>query len=521
MNNNEILKILDTPTVRKQLDKKGIDRKEVISQIETFRSGFPYARIVKPCTVGDGVVKLDKKESDRYVEIYEKKIDSIKAAKFVPASGAASRMFRELAYEYNLLKNEPNYDPQKLSFTHKFISRADKFAFFNDLKLLISESGYRFDELTKRKRYFPVLDALLSETGLNYSNVPKGLIKFHRYNGDTRTAFEEHLAEAKSHLVSYMGTAHLHFTVPGNYKDKVRDEIESKTGKYSSDNIKFDVSFSVQSESTDTVAVNKDNLPVTVHNGELLFRPGGHGALLDNLNNLDSEIIFIKNIDNILVESFLPLVSYYKKVLGGYLLQLRDRIFHYLRKIEGGGLNRELVMEIEEFCNKNLFCSISSVKAGKSGDYSRSYEKILNRPLRVCGVVKNEGEPGGGPFWVQDGNGNLSLQIVESAQIDMGSTQQKKIWDSSTHFNPVDLVCGVFDHKGNKYDLSAYSDKKAGIITQKSSDGKVIKALELPGLWNGSMADWSTVFVEVPVETFSPVKTVFDLLRKEHQGVQG
>ena len=351
------------------------------------------------------------------------------------------------------------------------------------------------------------MEEILFEPGLNYSKIPKGLIKFHKYDDSSRTAFEEHLVEGALYLCDESGNCTIHFTVPPDYRSDIEEYLESKQYDYQDKNIKFNLEYSVQNPSTDTIAVNTDNTPYVNSEGKLVFRPAGHGALIENLDSIDSDYIFIKNIDNVTTEKYLAETVKYKKVIGGYLFSIKKEINKILFDLEDVNLDNQRKIEIIKYCKDILGLETDD------GIGNKELSEILNRPVRVCGVVKNEGEPGGGPFWIRK-SGKLSKQIVESAQVDMEDSNQSSIWGSSTHFNPVDIVCSVRDYRGNKFDLKEFIDHDAGIITNKSIDGTEIKALELPGLWNGAMAKWITLFVEVPLITFNPVKTVFDLLRK-------
>ncbi len=499
-----------------QLKQRRISQDQIKSQIQRFKKGYPFINLVRPCTVTDGIIKLGNEEIVSFINNFNSSIDEIKVVKFVPASGAASRMFKSLLNVKELLSSghtKNSIEKVNEALDH-FISNIEKFAFCDDLDLVLKG---RLHDLITSDNYLKILNALLDEEGLNYKNTPKGLIKFHRYNENSRTAFEEHLVEGSEYIQS-RNTVNIHFTVQEEFVGEIEKQLQQfkKSNKFKGTN--FNIAYSYQNPSTDTVAVDMNNSPVTDINGELVFRPGGHGALLNNLNELEFDLVFIKNIDNVTTETLLNDTVQNKKALGGYLLFVQEKIFKYLKVLTDRESRQKLLDEIIEFCNSQL-----SIKFDNHFYNSTENEKtdylfgILNRPIRVCGVVRNEGEPGGGPFWVQDKNDSQSIQIVESAQVDMNSREQKDIWNSSTHFNPVDLVCGVRDFKGNKFNLFDFIDHEAGIITVKSYQGNEIKALELPGLWNGSMAKWITIFIEVPLITFNPVKTVFDLLRAEHQ----
>ncbi|MGH7885164.1 MAG: DUF4301 family protein [Thermodesulfobacteriota bacterium] len=503
--------ILQSNILLNQLKLKGIDPEEIKEQILRFKKGYKPANITKPCTIGDGIRKLSSDELSEYIYKYDNKVNEIDICKFVPASGAATRMFKDLLNLQNSLNNNLSELDEKVNNTlEEFVSNIDKFAFKDDLEKVLGHSVS--DIISKNVR--ALLNALLDEEGLNYKNLPKGLIKFHRYNGESRTAFEEHFIEGLEHVNS-KNKVSMHFTIQEEFQTDFKNELDYITEKLSSTGVEFDVSFSVQNPATDTIAVDLENNPVLTESGELVFRPAGHGALIRNLNSLNHDYIFIKNIDNVTIESLLFDTVNYKKALGGILFYLQEKIFGYLYDISESNL-----AEIISFCEKKLSMSFSKDFYKSDFESRKKYlTEILNRPIRVVGVVKNAGEPGGGPFWVEGSRGIESMQIVESAQVDMSSVTQSEIWNSSTHFNPVDIVCGLKDYKGNKFNLNDFIDYEAGIITRKSFEGKEIKALELPGLWNGSMSDWITLFVEVPLSTFNPVKTVFDLLRKEHQTV--
>ena len=468
-----------------------------MGQLSQFERDSIPVELVRPATVNDGVIRIDDRETEKFIKIYSESLPSLDAVKFVPASGAASRMFKELISEYSDFIKIESPELEQYQSSKRLIENLPKFAFYNDL-LSVCES----DKFTE------IIDKLLNSTGLNYSNLPKGLIKFHKYNGSTRTAFEEHLVEGKHYIMGKDNMCKIHFTVPENYSSYIKNQLESLLTGYQADGSSFELNYSIQDPATDTIAVDMNNNPVISDRGELNFRPAGHGALIQNLNSIDADMIFIKNIDNVTVEDYLNETVKFKKLLGGYLIFIKDKIHNSLKLLDSGNTADDEFEDIKQFLKKYLFIDLVD---------NTNLKILLNRPIRVCGVVKNEGEPGGGPFWTGYGINGESLQIVESAQVDTDSRSQLDIWNSSTHFNPVDIACWVRDFMGNKFDFNEYVDSDAGIITRKSTDGMEIKALELPGLWNGAMADWLTVFIEVPLITFSPVKTVFDLLRKEHQ----
>ncbi|HKK81835.1 MAG TPA: DUF4301 family protein [Prolixibacteraceae bacterium] len=484
-----------------QINKQGITEKDIENQLRRFEQGFPPLELVDAATPANGIKILSDDEEERHVSIFENALSSgLNATKFVPASGAASRMFKDL---YNYLE-----DGKETDFIRKFADNIEKFAFFEELNAITTE-----------KTTHKFVENLLSEEGLNYGNLPKGLLAFHKYNGKTRTPFEEHLVEAAAYCAGSKGKANVHFTISPEHKKGFEKLIENVVPVYQKRfGIKFNISFSVQHKNTDTIAVDLNNKPFKDENEDLVFRPGGHGALIKNLNELDSDIIFIKNIDNVVPDKLKHYNNRYKKALAGLMVSIRNKTFEYLEKLNKteSESNPKLIKNVEDFIKKELHVHYEQTFESTS-DKIHFLKTILNRPIRICGMVKNQGEPGGGPFLTKNPDGTVSLQIVEKAQIDMDNTQQVQLIDKSTHFNPVDIICSTKNYKGQKFDLSQYTDPNTGFISIKSKNGDEMKALELPGLWNGAMSNWNTVFVEVPVETFNPVKTVNDLLRPEHQ----
>jgi hypothetical protein len=497
----------------KQLQKKGLTEADIEQQLENFRQGFPYTRLVKAATPGDGIKILDHEELSKFKKVYGDSVYNNTIKKFIPASGAASRMFRFL-FEYLEDGNVHNEDIEA------FVNQIPHFAFYEDLKNSLSDKGKDINQLIERKKYKTIIRELLEPHGLNYGEFPKGLIKFHRYQNHSRTPVEEHMVEGVNYSMNADHTVRNHFTVLPEHKKKFESHIDTINPEYEKYfNVRFYTDYSFQKESTDRVAADKDNNLFRNQDGSLLFRPGGHGALLNNLNDLEDDLVFIKNIDNVVPDKYKPITYDYKKALAGILLDFQDTIFSYLRDLENSeNLTREKLQEISIFLRRKLNVRPSQDLDAMTTEELASYLfQKLNRPVRVCGMVKNQGEPGGGPFWVKNSDNTVSLQIVEKSQIDMDDPDQKSILADSTHFNPVDLVCGLKDYKGEKFDLFQFRDPSAGIITHKSKGGKMLKVQELPGLWNGSMAFWNTLFVEVPLITFNPVKTINDLLRDEHQ----
>ncbi len=512
-----------TPQDLQQLNQKGISPSQIDIQIENFKKGFPYVDLVAAATKGDGIQIFDEIEINRLAEYYNVYGPDAEVVKFVPASGAASRMFKNLfefmetytGSEEDLKKFEAD---QSFNSVYNFIANIRKFAFIEDLENALQENDLLLEGLLDTKQYGVIVKYLLTETGLNYSNLPKGLLKFHQYDDVSRRPVGEHLVEGAHYARCSNGDVDVHFTVSPEHKAKFLEAIEAVLPLYEDlFKVKYDISFSEQKPSTDTLAVDMDNEPFKEKDGSLLFRPGGHGALIENLNDLDGEVIFVKNIDNVVPDRLKEPTYLYKKVIGGLLLKLQKQTFESLELLEDGNVIDDELNGIAEFAVKELMVSLGSEfdKLDKSEKTGLLYTK-LNRPIRVCGMVKNEGEPGGGPFWLKNTDGDVSLQIVESSQIDLKDTEQNRIVQEATHFNPVDLVCGIKDFKGNKFDLRNFVDPSTGFISTKSKDGKNLKAQELPGLWNGAMADWLTIFVEAPIITFNPVKTVNDLLREQH-----
>ncbi len=506
-----------------QIQQKGLTLEKVKSQIALFKKGVPFVNLESAATKGKGILALDKEETQQYVTLFDSNRDELSIVKFVPASGAATRMFKTL---FTFLKE---YRPEKESINsyinrHRdnelsvFLVGLEKLPFFEDVVHKIHKVIPDFNELSYDEKRVEFIKTMLNEDRLNYSFYPKGLLPFHRYKVYVSTAFEEHLFEAALYGSSN-NKANLHFTISERHNHKfdeefkyIEEDVEEKT------NTTFNISFSYQKHSTDTIGVTNKNEPFRNDDGSLVFRPSGHGALLENLNDLDADIVFIKNIDNVVVKKYKSDVAYYKKMLAGILLEKQQQAFTYLDFLENTSIKENELVEIVQFLSEKLNVSINREFEKYSTKHQIEYLRDkLNRPIRVCGMVKNEGEPGGGPFWVKDESGTVSLQIVESAQIDKKNKHQKEILKKATHFNPVDLVCGIKNYKGELFNLTKYVDHKTAFITMKTKTGKDLKALELPGLWNGSMAFWNTIFVEVPLLTFNPVKTVNDLLKAPHQ----
>ena len=495
--------------------KKGISEAQIAEQLACFEKGFPYLELSAAASVENGgILVADADLQEKYLKAWDAYKDGDKKiVKFVPASGAASRMFKNLFEFLGADYSEPTTD-----FEKKFISRVHDFAFYDELnEVCIKNTGKDIDTLIAEKNYKAVVANLLESAGLNYGALPKGLLKFHRYEDGVRTPLEEHLVEGALYAAGKTGQVNVHFTVSTEHRALFQQLVDEKVAAYSSRfGVQYQVSFSEQKPSTDTVAADMENKPFR-DNGKLLFRPGGHGALIENLNDPDADIVFIKNIDNVVPDRLKADTVTYKKLLAGALVTLQKKAFEYLELLDSGHYSHEQLETIIRFVQQDLRCRRADIKNLEDADLVIYLRKKLNRPMRVCGMVKNVGEPGGGPFLAYNPDGTVSLQILESSQIDMKDPEKKAMFEKGTHFNPVDLVCAVRDYKGNKFNLLNFVDKATGFISYKSKNGKDLKALELPGLWNGSMSDWSTVFVEVPLSTFNPVKTVNDLLREQHQ----
>lgn len=476
-----------------QIAAKGITPEKLEQQLSEFKTGFPFLKLEGPAAIGNGIVAPTADEVAKYVKVWnDYKAEGKKIVKFVPASGAASRMFKNL---FEFLENGEETD-----FIKKFLGSKQKFAFAPQLEGKDGQEAVSY---------------LLKD--MNYGNLPKGLLLFHSYEDGARTPALEHLVEGALYAASD-GKVNIHFTVSHDHLELFKKHIADNLAKFEAKyGVKYDVTFSEQKPSTDTVAANPDGTPFRNENGTLLFRPGGHGALIENLNEIDADVIFVKNIDNVVPDRLKPETVEWKQVIAGVLVSLQQKAFEYLRLLDSGKYTHENLVEIARFVKHELCCVKSDLKDLEDTDLVIYLRKKLNRPMRVAGVVKNVGEPGGGPFLAYNQDGTYSLQILESSQIDKNNEQYMKYFTEGTHFNPVDLVCAVKDYKGNAFNLPEFVDRSTGFISQKSKSGKELQALELPGLWNGAMSDWNTIFVEVPLGTFNPVKTVNDLLRDQHQ----
>ena len=498
-----------------QIAEKGLSESVVMHQLQQFANGFPFLKLQAAAAIGNGIMALDEQRKSYYEDCWNKyKGNQHKIIKFVPASGAASRMFKDL-FEFL----HAAYQAPQTPFEKDFCQNIKRFAFrealcdkckannHKNIKTLLAEGDYK-----------TIVANLLGEKGLNYGNLPKGLLLFYNYEDAPRTAMEEHLAEAALYA-NCNGEAYLHFTVSHEHLALFEKEVAEKVKKYEEMfGIQYHISFSEQKPSTDTIAANPDNTLFLNEDGSLLFRPGGHGALIENLNELDADVVFIKNIDNVVPDKYKADTVTYKQILAGVLVDMQQKIFGYLQTLDkaaaqGKICDRTVLNEIEQFLHEQLHCVKEDAHTLSDEALTAYLRTKLNRPIRVCGVVKNVGEPGGGPFLAYNADGTVSLQILESSQIDKDNADYMRMFKEGTHFNPVDIVCGLKDYQGKAFNLPQYVDRQTGFISTKSKNGKTLKALELPGLWNGAMSDWNTVCVEVPLSTFNPVKTVNDLLK--------
>lgn len=470
-----------------QMEEHGLTPAALETQLKNFREGFPFLPVTRAASCGDGIRVLDAAGIEQAAARYDRAKESLRVVKFVPASGAATRMFKDL---FEFVR-----EGRRTAVVGELLANRRRFAFWPELRTIIGDDA---DELR-------TVENIVAE-GLRYGETPKGLVSFHRYGDEVRKAVEEHLVEGAQYAAAG-GEVKIHFTVSPEHLTRFEALLAEKIPGYESRfGVKYRISFSVQDPSTDTLAVNPDCTPFRRADGRLLFRPAGHGALIGNLGKIDADIVFVKNIDNVTTDARRSDTVLYKKALAGVLLALQERIFEYLMALEVPGAELEPIAAFIE----NELC----VKLPK--DYGTPLlRRVLNRPIRVCGMVRNEGEPGGGPFWVAGADGLETLQIAESNQI---APEKRELMRSATHFNPVDLVCSFRTSKGGRFDLREFVDPATGFISRKSDGGRELLAQELPGLWNGAMARWNTVFVEVPITTFSPVKVVTDLLRPEHQG---
>lgn len=517
---NSIQDILD------KIDKKlFLDHpKETIhQQLYKLFNGTNHIELYKPAKIGEGIIKIDESQEKSLFEIYDKARLAGRIYKFIPASGAASRMFAKLhkaLNKYSELVNNKNFSladsESEWQYLTHILNNLNQFAFYDDLISLCKKNNLNIDNLIINAP-IQILKLIISSEGLNYNNKPKALLKFHKYPNHSRTAFIEHLIESVLYQPDLNNKISIHFTISEEHLNLFEEEEKFAKSFENLSEYNFDISYSYQKKSTDSITLTEENKLFLNEEEKPLFRPSGHGALLENLNKLNADIVFIKNIDNVCVDTLKQITVRYKKLLAGFLLMLQKQIFEYLFLLDKEQDDEKVRKEMIIFSEKLL--NITKPKEFLLWDAKKQRQflyKKLNRPIRVCGVVKNQGEPGGAPFWARDKNGNINLQIVEQSQINFANEEQKLIFNNSSHFNPVDIVAGVRDFKGRNFNLLEYRDEDSFMIVHKIFGSHKIKFLELPGLWNGGMADWISVFVEVPLETFNPVKELTDLLKRGH-----
>lgn len=496
------------------IKEKGISPDQLQKQLDSFKKGFPFLELAAAASIDKGILVMSPDQEQKYLNDWEayKSTTNKKIVKFVPASGAASRMFKDL-FEFL----DAPYNIPTSTFERAFFQGLSLFAFYSDLDAVcLMNEGRHIEDLLADGKYKAVVENLLKPKGLNYGALPKGLLKFHKYGNLSRTPVEEHLVEGYLYAKTEEGTVDLHFTVSPEHRALFEELVLAKKNLFEEKlNIQYNISFSEQKPGTDTIAADANN-ELFRDNGNLLFRPGGHGALIENLNDLEADIVFIKNIDNTVPDKYKETETRYKKVLAGVLVDTQKRIFEYSRLLDTGKYTHDELMEILHFLQNILNIKNPDTKLLEDAELVLYLKRKLDRPCRVCGMVRNIGEPGGGPFLAINQDGTVSPQILESSQIDISDPVKKEMFQQGTHFNPVDLVCGIKDYRGRHFNLKDYIDNNTGFISIKSKGGRELKALELPGLWNGAMSDWNTIFVEVPIETFNPVKNVNDLLRGNH-----
>lgn len=482
----------------KTLKERGVETTTADWQVKHLSEGFLPIDLAAPCVPESGIIQLSNERADSLADFFEFTAPTLDLLKFVPASGAASRMFKHL---FAFIEGKPS------PLSDEFFSQLESMPFVDELTKVMHDNEIDFAAAVKAKDWKTITTFILGDEGLGYGSCPKGMVTFHKYSKDVRTAFEEHLMEGLAYANGEGEVAKIHFTVPESAGTDIADFLKERAKEEFPDN-NFELSYSIQHPSTDTLSLDEKGELFRAEDGSLVFRPGGHGALIHNLNKLDAEVVFVKNIDNVVPESRAENACYWKEVLGGLLLEIKSVRDDALLELEEDKLTK----------GPQLDWLLGLLSSGETPNMENAELKsFLDRPIRVCGMVKNEGEPGGGPFWVKNSSGQVQAQIVESAQIDLNNPEQAAIVKKSTHFNPVDLVCCLVNHHDEKYELTDFVDRETGFISAKSSNGISLKALELPGLWNGAMANWLTVFVEVPLETFNPVKTVNDLLRPMHR----
>ncbi len=499
----------------------GLSISQVKAQLQQLRQGIPPLHLIRPCRVGDGIIQLSPQHFAEYHRQFQHAQAAGRVSKFIPASGAATRMFKDLL-QY-LEKDEFSQTTELKDCTsHEAIDQAWKqfhhFPFIDDLQQYFKTAGIDFQNLFHTKQMRQVFQTLLHVPGLGYAHLPKALLPFHQYPEGFRTSLEEHVREAVLYGQMASTPIRIHLTVSAQFEKQVKASLDTIQRQQAQGGVECELTVSIQKSSTDTIALDSQDQPFRNDEGMLVFRPGGHGALLENLNEYQGDIVFISNIDNVVPDHLKGLIVEWRMALGGFLLKLQEGIFRHLSLLHANPVNLDIVQEAEHFIQEHLQHEFPPAYESWSIPEKIVFLKqYLNRPLRVCGVVSNTGDPGGGPFWVQHANGSQSRQIVEQSQGDPESESQRQLFASATHFNPVDMVCGVRDYQGNPFNLLNFSDPDTSFISDKSYQGRALKALEWPGLWNGGMADWITLFVEIPRATFNPVKTFLDWLHPHHQ----
>ncbi len=508
-----------TPQDLEQLKARNISRTTLEKQLRRFEKGYPFLNVIKAADSDSGIHILTPDEVKKYLDIWSTLLSDPGAdvVKFVPASGAASRMFKDL---FRYLDTAPGDRENMHPAVRELLDNLSSFAFNDALNRICLVNNWKTAaKLYQQGEYKDIVENLIEAKGLNYGHLPKGLILFHSYEGnEARTAAEEHLAEGAMYTKNAAGRVRIHFTISPEHIDPFRSLLLRVVPLLEDHfSVQYDITFSIQKPETDTIAVDMENIPLREADGSLVFRPGGHGALIRNLNDIDADVIFIKNIDNVVPDRYKCDTIIYKKVLGGYLIHLRDKVYEYMKSLNDDKKGVAMIAEVRAFLWDAFAIETNHLDGLPATEIVDKLRKLLNRPIRVCGMVRNEAEPGGGPYLVRHEDGSTSLQILESTQIDMNNPEMREIFEGGKYFNPVDLVCCVRDYMGQKFNLTAFVDDETGFISYKTKDGKELKALELPGLWNGAMSNWCTAFVEVPPSTFNPVKTVNDLLRPAHR----
>lgn len=503
------------------LKQRGISTAQVEAQLQQLRQGTPPIHLVRHCGLGDGIIQLSSQHCAEYHRQFQMAHAAGRVSKFIPASGAATRMFKELLHFLEAWRASSTTGLKELTTPEAIVEawkQLHHFPFIDALRQYFETAGIDFQHLYNTGQMAQLFQALVQTPGLDYANFPKALLPFHHYPGGTRTSLEEHVREAMLYEQKGAGPIRLHLTVSAEFESQVKAALETIQQQEDQGEIAFDLTVSTQKASTDTIALDSQEEPFRNEEGMLVFRPGGHGALLENLNDYQGDIVFISNIDNVIPDHLKGLIVEWRMALGGYLLELQKGVFHHLSLLQSNEVSAAIVEEAEQFIQEHLHHHFPASDASLPiSDKALLLTQYLNRPLRVCGVVPNTGDPGGGPFWVQQPDGTQSRQIVEQSQVDPESRSQQQLFASATHFNPVDMVCGVRDYQGKPFNLMTFSDPNTSFISHKSYQGRALKALEWPGLWNGGMANWITLFVEIPRETFNPVKTFLDWLHPNHQ----